>query len=428
MSSRRALVALAAGALCCVSASARADGEPEPRPRMRFGWDAGPTYELRQSMSAITRYDPTGLVNEDLLLRGRFGGSLSLDGGWLDGAPGDESGPAGAVRRARVYTRGEFQFARPIEYKLEFALENRDFFLNDFYLRWRFSRWIDRIQVGYFDPPVSLEALAASRDRALMENPPALSAFAPGFRLGAEIAGSLDRPSLAWAFNVSSIGQRPNDGEVSSSSAVRLTGRAIWRPWIDETAAQPTLLHVGASVRYQVAGSGQVRFRSRPESFLADFAVDSGPLQGDFGTIGFELAWRRGPLFAQGEFLRTQVDDEEQGSVGLHGLYGQLSFAATGEHRPYDAARGVFGRIEPARPFAPRRRQWGALELTARIGWIDLSDGDVRGGRMLTLHAGPAWTWNRHVRILAGYVFANILDRPQPEIAHVLQTRLELWF
>lgn len=413
------------GAVLVGTSVARASEAEAPRPRFDLGWDAGPTYSLWRSTARLRAHDPTGWLS-DFELRGRVGGSLSLDGGFLDG-PDGEHGLTGAVRRARLYTSGRFQIGRPIEYKFEFALEEREIFFNDFYLRWRFSRWIDSIQIGYFDPPVGLDALAGSRDRGLMELAPALSAFAPGFRIGAQASGSFERPSLAWAFNVSSLGQRPNDAEVSSSP-LRLTARGVWRPWIDESSATPSLLHVGLSLRYQIAGAGSVQFRSRPESFLADYAIDTGRLAGGFGTIGFELAWRRGPLFLQGEILRSQVDAEGHGSVGLHGLYAQASWAVTGEHRPYDAKRGVFGRIEPAHGFAPRAGHWGALETTVRVGWIDLTDGDVRGGRMLTLHLGPAWTLNRHVRLLGGYVLAHVRDRPGDEVAHVLQARVELWF
>lgn len=419
---------IAACILMLGGAPCRAAGDaPEEAPRrLRVGWDAGPTYELSQSLGPISRFDPTGLVR-DADLRGRIGGSLFLDGGLLHGAASSEEGLHGAVRRARLYTRGVFGSARPTEYKLELAIERERFFLNDFYLRWRFERWIDSIQIGYFDPPVSLEALASSRDRGLMETAPVLSAFAPGFRLGAEVAGSAVEPSLSWALNLSSIGQRPNDAEISSSP-LRLTLRGVWRPWIEETCAEPTLLHVGASLRYQIAGGGSVEFRSRAETFLGEALVDTGALHGGFGTLGLELAWRRGPLLVQGEAFGTRVEDDAAGSVALYGTYVQASVAITGEHRPYDAKRGLFDRIEAARPFSVRRGGWGALEATARLGWIDLSDGAVHGGRMLSLHVGPAWTLNRHVRVLAGWVLAHVQDRTGPSVASVLQTRLELWF
>jgi hypothetical protein len=50
---------------------------------------------------------------------------------------------------------------------------------------------------------------------------------------------------------------------------------------------------------------------------------------------------------------------------------------------------------------------------------------------MLTLHLGPAWTWNRFVRVLGGYVYAHvdgIEDEDDAGDAHVLQARFELAF
>jgi hypothetical protein len=65
------------------------------------------------------------------------------------------------------------------------------------------------------------------------------------------------------------------------------------------------------------------------------------------------------------------------------------------------------------------------VELTARASWLDLSSGSIDGGRMLTATVGPAWTWNRWVRVLAGYVFARTGDRPRKGSAHIGQLRLE---
>jgi hypothetical protein len=39
---------------------------------------------------------------------------------------------------------------------------------------------------------------------------------------------------------------------------------------------------------------------------------------------------------------------------------------------------------------------------------------------------GPAWTWNRFVRLLASYSYARIRERPGGDEAHVAQARLEL--
>lgn len=408
----------AAGALWLTASAARAD---EPESHFDFGWDEGPTYELYQSSG------PLGLVR-DVRLRGRIGGSLFLDGGYLAGSAFEDDEWATAVRRARLYTAGVFTLGAPTSYKFEFAIEGKHVYLNDFYLRWDFSRWIDSIQVGYFDPPVSLEALESTRDRGLMETPPAVSAFAPGMRIGAQVAGSSEDPPLSWALSLSSVGQRPNDAD-ASSSPLRATGRLVWHPLLEAEDAEPTLLHVGLSLRYQIAGSGSVEFRSRPESFLSDYLVDTDELDGPFYTVGAELAGQRGPVLLQAEYLRTQVDWEDHYSLSFYGLYGQARWVVTGEVRPYDEKRAIFGRVNPAAPLSWERGQWGALELTARAGWLDLSNRGVRGGRMLSVDVGPAWTANDHLRLLLGYVFARITDRPESSgNAHIVQGRIELWF
>ena len=45
---------------------------------------------------------------------------------------------------------------------------------------------------------------------------------------------------------------------------------------------------------------------------------------------------------------------------------------------------------------------------------------------MASVGFGPTWTLNRWVRVLAGYVYAHVGDRPGGSNAHILQARLEL--
>jgi len=388
------------------------------------GWDDGPTYEVSRNLPELRRYD-RGLLS-DVRLRGRFGGSLYLDGGWLDlGDDGGDDGFQGELRRARLYTSGQIVRASwPTDYKVQFAFEDGSFFLNDFYLRWRPKRWVDTIRVGYFDSPISLEALTGSADRAMMEVPSAVSAFAPGFRLGIETTGTFERPSLTWIANLASVGQSQPFAEASSDT-LRAIGRLVWRPRYDTADPGGELFHLGLSASAVLAGGGSLQYRARAESILSPYLVDTGEIDGDSLFVGLEAAWRRGPLTVQGEMLRSFVDAEDEGSLTFHALYAEATWALTGETRPYDAGYAIWGRIEPARPLAPRRGQWGALELTARTSWLDLDDGDVEGGQLWTASIGPAWTWNRWVRVLGGYVFAHPIGNDEDD-AHVFQLRLEL--
>jgi hypothetical protein len=112
------------------------------------GWDQGLTYEYRQRIPGLPELEDligagaepgdeppeAAPPHEPFHVKGRIGGSLYLDGGRLRGGAVDD-GLDGAVRRARLYTRGELGYWTTTEYKFEFSLENDRFFLNDFFLR-----------------------------------------------------------------------------------------------------------------------------------------------------------------------------------------------------------------------------------------------------------------------------------------------------
>ena len=330
------------------------------------------------------------------------------------------------MRRARFLTRGELARWTATEYKVEFSVENGGVFLNDFYLRWRPKRFVETLKVGSFQPPVSLESIAGSADRSLMELPAPVAAFAPGFEPGLAIAGTRAHPDLSWAIALSTRGQDQESVDASESLG-RATGRLVWRPWYDAQPAVPALLHLGASVSHSKAGSGGVRYRARPESFLAPYLVDTDGIDGYATLVALEAAWQRGPLSLQGELFQSFVGANAGGSLRFGGAYLQASWVATGESRPYDRAQAVFGRVAPREDFAPLRGRWGALELAGRVSWLDLADGPVDGGRLFCVGLGVTWTWNRFVRIQAGYTFSHTQGGPDAGGAgNILQARLEL--
>jgi phosphate-selective porin OprO/OprP len=438
---RRLAAALLAGLLATVRSAVAAPPEASTAGDGWFyldaGWHEGLTYEYRQRIPAVS--DLGGLIrsrpeqgqesteraapHEPFHVKGRIGGSLYLDGGRLRGSA-VEDGLDGAVRRARAYTRGEFGYRLTTEYKFEFALENDRFFLNDFYLRWRPERWVDTVRFGYFDPPVSPQALASSNGRSLMEVAAPVAAFAPGFRLGLEAAGLVADPSLTWSFDLSSVGQAQSIGN-ASSDPLRVVGRLVWRPWGPEREDAP-LLHVGTSAAWAFSGGGSIQHRARPESFLAPFLVDTGNIEGNATLVGGEAIWRDGPTSLQGEVLYSFVRGKGSRVYHFWGTYLQASWVVTGESRSYDSRTAVLGRTRPKASFAPLRGAWGAVELAGRVSWVDLSHGAIEGGRMLTATVGPTWTLNRWVRLLGGLVFARVRDGTRDGDARIAQLRLEL--
>lgn len=395
----------------CAPASVSADEAAAPGAGLGLGWDEGLVYELGA---------PESWAGPGLSAHGRIGGTLYLDGGHVGGdLPGE--GWDAVVRRARVYTRGRFHgmVTRP-EYKIELAIEDDRLLINDFYVRWRPQRVADTLTIGFLDPPFGLQTLISSGGRSLMEVAAPAAAFAPGFRLGVEAAGTHRDPDLSWFVSLATIGQRQETGD-ASETPIRGGARLVWRP----IGIEHDVWHLGLGVTS--TGGGDVRHRARPETFLTPYLVDTGDVDGSSTVVGGELAWLRGPFALQAEgYYAHLAPSGSRGSLALGGAYLQATWILTGERRRYDEARAIVLRVDPAVPFHPRRGGRGAFEVAGRVAWVDLSDGPLRGGRMLTLALGATWTWNRWVRLQAGYVFAEVRDRPEASFAHVLQARFEL--
>ncbi len=390
-----------------------------------LGWDAGPTYHVARRIPESLQGLPLPELRR-FEIDGRIGGSVFLDGGLRRGDISSR-GWTGKVRRARIETRGTLHYGVNTEYKVAFGFESGDFYLNDFYVQWRFDRGFNRLRVGYFDPPVSLEALAGSSDRSLMEVGSPVGAFAPGSRLGVQLDGLFSDAAVTWALNVSSVGQSQSFAD-SSDSPLRGSARVAWRPFGDDGTAANRLLHLGASWSYTFSGVGEIRYRARPESYLMPYLVDTGDLEGDANLLGLEAAWREGPLTVQGEILRSGVSRDGDASVRLAGAYLQIAYVITGETRPYDTTQSIFERIVPENQFEFSLAQPGAVEIAARYSWLDLDDGDVAGGVLRSLNVGVVWTLNAWVRVEVGYVVSRTRENANEGTSRVLQSRLDFRF
>src|SRR5262249_23457409 len=145
----------------------------------------------------------------------------------------------------------------------------------------------------------------------------------------------------------------------------------------------PSFIHLGISASYVSSDNEQVQYKSRPESFLAPKLVNTGDLDAHNAfPLGLELAAERGPFSVQGEFLGSAVNAPQLGNPLFAGGYGAVSYLLTGESRPYDRRRGVFGHLDPATPVSLSHWTAGAWEVAARCSYLDLSEGAVDGGRM----------------------------------------------
>lgn len=361
-------------------------------------------------------------------LNGRIGFKLGVDAaGYVERGSLPEPGVRFDVRRVFLYTTGEFRLLVPILFKFDLGGIGDSIYFSDFYLWLQDVPYVGTVKLGQFDAPMSLELLTGSTHETFMEYGSPVEAFAPGLKVGLQIGDHTANERVTWALGYFTEGQEVDVGDESHTVA-RLTGRATWLA-LEPRTPEDTLVHLGASASYVLSSGDRIRYSSRPESFLAPKLVDTGNLDtNDAFPFGFELAVKRGPLTLQGEYLASFVDAGSLGRAYFDGAYGSASWFLTGEQRAYDAAAGKIGPLVPAHDLDLRNRRWGAWELAARASWLDLTDGQIRGGAMTIWTGGINWYWNRYVRILFDTSYARVYDAPNDGHMVILQSRFQLVF
>lgn len=403
---------------------------PPPAPRSRLyldaDWPDGILYEVRKASPSLSAAGPLAYF-DDVYLIGRVGLRLDLDAAFFAAAASlRDFEDDVAVRRARFYLIGNFQLGLPLAYKFEFSVEGTNVFVNDFFLRWKPKRWVDSVDLGYLTPPMGLENIVSSRSLSLMEMSAPIQALAPGYRSGISMAGHWEPWRFAWKGGFYSAGQEQISGDASSTSA-QLVGRMAWRPWFEPMDPGAPFVHLGISGSYVFSGDGNIRYRARPESFIAPFVVDTGELPARAAVqYALEAAWNKGPWLLSFESLQSSVIDADDHKGHVRGAYALVSWMLTGESHPYNSALGIFERLKPRQPFSFQSKGWGAFEMAQRVSWLDLSTGRVRGGELLTLASGVTWHLNAELRLSANYVFAHVADGPQNGEANIFQMRLEI--
>jgi phosphate-selective porin OprO/OprP len=327
------------------------------------------------------------------------------------------------VRRARVFAQGTL--AARWYFKVSYELTNTEF--TDLYVGVLDVGPARSLQLGYMRSPFSIEQVTSLRNSLFLERSLA-DALAPKRRSGLIASGVAFEENLRWAIGgfYESDWTDPNEDDVEGldgtwAVTARLNGTPIW-----EDDGRHLLL-LGLSLERFDTPTTNGSVSSPPETRLVGKLVSTGTISDIHrgSRVGVEAAWVRGPLTLQGEALTLQLNRRGASDVGFWGGYLQGAWILTGEYRRYGRASGVFGRLVPERPFAPRKGQWGAVELAARISYLDLNDGAIRGGIETNMTAGVNWYLRTNLRLTANCIHGHVNGDGNVD---VIQARLQLDF
>jgi len=415
------------------------------RSYFRLYWKDGLIYDVGQRFETLEKEEISEAFKQ-VTLHGRIGGKLDLEGAVFierKGLRGFDNGVE--VRRARIYTKGEFLLLVPATFKVEFGIAGRQFVWNNFYLQFNRDKYVDyfgehrekpyrnyigldNIQLGIFRPSMGLEATGSAEDATFLEYASSSDAFTPSDRFGIQAAGSAWKKRLTWTLGVFSLTTDKDIGDASKSIG-RAIGRVTLLPWLDERGDSPRFLHLGLSGSYVYSGTEEIRYKSGPESHLAPEVVDTGGIESKKAFLyGLEGALIYRAYSLQVEYLHSRVDDHLGNRLNFGGFYVYGSWVITGESRPYNRAMGTFGRIHPKENFSWKKGTWGAWEVGVRFSRIDLDDRPVRGGRMNILTGGLNWSLNPFVRVMFNYLRQNISNAPEHDgLGHTFTLRLQFY-
>ncbi len=396
-----------------------------------------------------------------------LGGVLQYDAAWYTGGWGVQRLPGGVgpfsdgvnARRLRILFDGtwydDFEYKIDVEFSNGFypaglsapasaATVSNSPAILDAYVTVKNVPWLGNVRVGNQKEWFSLEHLESARalqfmERSYLFDTSQPSAFNNGRSPGLSAFRTWANDSLFTAVGVykndnDTLGYGVGDGEYA------VTGRVAALPvWMPE---RQTYWHVGGAMSLRDPVNDQVRLRARngvrnaPVPLL-NVIADTGNITASSQTLfNLETAYASGPLTASGEFTTNRIDGASQngnslGTLAFHGFYAQASYFLTGEHREWNPKAGVYKRVTPLNRFDPKHGTWGAWEANARVSYLDLDEGAVRGGRLRNVTLGLTWYMTANLRWQANYDYLyrdGGVNRDAKGGIHSLGTRLSLDF
>ena len=180
-----------------------------------------------------------------------------------------------------------------------------------------------------------------------------------------------------------------------SDNGHQVSARVTGLPYI--SSDNENYLHLGSSIRYNGGDSNTLRYQGTPGSNVADYYVDTGELEADHAwELNFEFLWSHKGYSVLGEYAQATLSSTSLNNPTFNGYYVTGGWVLTGESRPYDKNVGYARRIIP-------KKSYGAVELIARYGNVDLDDGKVQGGHFRKWMVGVNWWMDRHWKTSISY-------------------------
>jgi phosphate-selective porin OprO and OprP len=257
-------------------------------------------------------------------------------------------------------------------------------FLQDGYINWH--HWDEvQLQVGKFKEPVGLERLQSGANLLFIERG-LPTQLVPNRDVGVQIHGKLWGNLLAYQLGYFNGVEDGGSGDVEvSDDGKDVAGRLFVHPF-DKTDIEPLKklglgiafthgTHVGALRNYTTSGQ-QTWFRWRTGTGASTNAPNVTG-DGDVTRVAPQAYYYWGPFGVFGEYVISSHDvARKAGNAPRQTRYGSFDNTAWQVAASYflTGEENSFGAVQPKRPFAWGHGGWGALELAARVGELEVDE------------------------------------------------------
>jgi phosphate-selective porin OprO/OprP len=356
----------------------------------------------------------------------RFGFGFLTDGAafWQDEASEQQVTMSDNVdiRDFRVLLRGRFKTKRLFSWQVGYMYDGND---EDWYFRQTgfqigFPEVGGTLFVGRTKEGYSLIKVMVGYHGWTMERSPTLDAFVPILADGVRWSGYHPGPHVFYQIGV--YGDELSESEKFSTFDHQVVARLGWLPVFSKDGAE--LLHVAVMSRYAQPDEHQLQVRSRPESNIAPYFLDTGKFPADrVSTTGVEAYYRNGPWLCGAEYNWDRVGASSGEKPLFHGGDTVVAWNITGETRPYNPAGAVFGAVSPERTVFEGGP--GAWEVLLHFSHTDFDSGSFTGGRFWKLTPMVNWHLSDNVRMELGYGYGVLNRFGITGHTHFVQARLQ---
>ncbi len=293
---------------------------------------------------------------------------------YLDGA--EDKDDTFLLRRVRPILEGTvFDY---YDYRIMPDFGNGSTTLFDAYLDIHY--WPEaRLRIGKFIPPVGIERLQSSQNITFVERG-LPSSLAPIRDVGIQLHGGVLDGALAYAVGVFNGVKDGGNADLDDNDGKDFDGRIFAHPFIGSGIDSLKGLGVGLAGTYGDYEGSPASYKSPGQSQFFSFAKGV-EADGTHTRISPQGYYYWGPFGLMGEYVLSTQDYVRNGLMepfDSDAWQIQAMYVLTGENASHNG-------VKPKKPFSPKDGTWGAFELAARYGQLDVEEDAFRQG-----YADPA--------------------------------------